>query len=77
MGTLDEIEAAEKVHVVRRVPRSKLHSSAILAAALAMTKPRPYDYGAPPSARRPKCADPKKKAKRKMQAASRRRNRNR
>lgn len=32
------------------------------------------DYG---RERRPKCADPKKKAKRKMQAASRRRNRQR
>lgn len=77
MGTLDEIEAAEKVHAVRRVPRLRLHSSAILAAALAMTQPRSCNYGSPPSSRRLKCADPKKKARRKMQAASRRRNRNR
>lgn len=76
MGTLDEIEAGEKVEAIRRIPRMT-HARAALAAALAMTQPRSYDYGAPPSARQPKCADPKKKAKRKMQAASRRRNRNR
>lgn len=38
---------------------------------------RSVDYGSQASDPRPKCADPKKKAKRKMQAASRRRNRNR
>jgi len=73
MSTKTEIKTAEEIEAVRRAPRIK-HSGAILAAALAMTQPYPVDY-APLRDPRPKCADPKKKAKRKMQAASRRRNR--